>query len=343
MKNILDLIDQKKLLAFVRALEPDNTNLWSVLFPYLGTDELKAEYLKGAYNAPVVMTPTAFESEAEMGSREGLTKVELELIKFARKMRLNEEEIRKTLQPRTGTADGDAAVRQVYNDAETLYNAADVTREKMAMDAASTGKVILRDIECDFGVPADQKVTLTTTAKWDQTDTRDPLKNELDWIDVLVEANRRLPERALTTRKVLNYLLQDAKYREAYWGKPIGAVDPPVLTNEQFNQVRTDRGLPPIKTYDRVARVQNEDGTYTTIRLLAQNKFILLPGGKLGDTLHGIPTEALYNNELTGSEKQGVYTYNYSEHEPPSVYTKTVMFAFPTFPEAEHVFQADVF
>ncbi|MFZ2537914.1 MAG: phage terminase small subunit-related protein [Oscillospiraceae bacterium] len=154
--------------------------------------------------------------------------------------------------------------------------------------------------------------------------------------------SRRLPERALCSRKVLNNLLQDAKYREAFWGKPTGAVQPPALNVEQFNQVRSTYDLPPIRVYDRVARIQNEDGSYTSIRLLAQDKFILLPGGKLGDFLHGVPTEALYNNDLQGTEKQGVYTYNYSEHEPPAIYTKTVMFAFPTFPEAEHVFQADV-
>ena len=349
---VLELIDQKKLLGFVRALEPDNTNLWPALFPYEGTDALNFEYIKGAYNAPILMRVHSFESEAEMGSREGFEKVEGEIPKFARKMRLNEEEIRKTVQPRTGTADGDAALRQVYNDAETLFTAADVTREKMAMDAISTGKIQLdRDgnivssggvLTCDYGVPSTQKVALAEGAKWDQAETRNPLKNELDWINAMIEAGLLAPTRALTSTKVLNLLLQDQKYREAYWGKPIGAVSPPALNAEQFKQVRASYGLPPIKTYDRVARAQAENGSYTSVRLMGDSKFVLLPSGAMGKMLHGVPTEALYDSNLSGTERQGIYTYKYTEHEPPAIYTKTVALMFPTFPAAEQVFQADV-
>lgn len=352
LKRVLDLIDQKKLLGFVRALEPDASNLWPALFPYEGTDELSFEYIKGAYNAPILMRVHSFESEAEMGSREGFEKVEGEIPKFARKMRLNEEEIRKTVQPRTGTADGDAAVRQVYNDAETLFSAADVTREKMAMDAISTGKIQFDAtgrvvstggvLTCDFGVPSTQKVALAGGAKWNEAETRNPLKDELGWINTMKEDGRMPPVRALTSTPVLNLLLQDQNYREAYWGKPIGAVSPPALSLDQFNQIRGSYGLPPIRTYDRLARMENANGTYTSVKLMASSKFILLPAGAMGKMLHGVPTEALYDSKLQGTERQGIYTYNYTEHEPPAVWTKTVGLMFPTFPAAEQVFQADV-
>lgn len=347
MKNILailDTIDQRKLLGFIRALEPDNTNLWPSLFPYVGTDDMKVEYLRGAYNAPVIMTATGFESEASMGDRGSFSREELELIKFAKKLRLNENEIRKTLMPRQNTGDADAAVRQIYDDAASLFRDADVTREKMAMDAVSTGKINLRGLECDFQIPTDHQDTLLGNDRWSEIATAHPLEDEQEWISQLVDTDYcPRPTRALTSTAILNYLLKNPDYRNAYWGKPLGAVEAPALNREQFNQVRGYHDLPVIKTYDRQARTQAENGTFTSARLLSQEKFILLPPGKLGDMLHGVPTETVLNDpELSGSARQGIYTYNYGDHEPPALYTKAVMLAFPTFPAADQIFQATV-
>lgn len=341
-KNILDLLNRKTLLGFVRALEPDQTNLWPSLFPFKGTDDLKASYVVGAYGAPVVMNAHSWESEAELGSRGAFSEKELELIKFARKMRLNEEEIRKTLQPRTGTSDADAAIRAIYDDSERLTNDADITREKMALEVVSTGQLAIRGMSCDFLVPSEQKITLTGEAKWDQPTTRDILQNELDWINLLVNSGKRRPTRSLTTTPIFNLMLQDQKYREAYWGKPIGAVQPPALSPEQVRQVRSSYRLPEVRTYDRYARIQNDNGAYTNLQLLASDRYILLPDGPIGQMLHGVTTEALMDSDLQGAERQGLYIYNTVEEDPPAMYTKASMLAVPTAPEAQHLLIAVV-
>jgi hypothetical protein len=345
LKRIADRVDRKKLIGFIRSLAPQDDYLWPTLFPFDSTDDLKAKYLKGSNRKPVVMNPVAFESESPLGVRTGaLDEYELEIPQFKRKLRQDEETVRKALQPRQDTGDADAVTSQIYNDAENLYDDLDATREYMCTQAISTGKVVLETVECDFLVPADQIITLAGGARWDQAATRNVLQNELDWLNKMSDNGRSTPARALMSRKARNFMLVDNAYRIAYWGRPFAeGTTPPQLTWEQVQQVRTAHGLPPVRVYDRKVTLLNANGTTSEVRLMDDSKVAYLPAQALGNMLHGVPTEAMVDKYLEGSERKGVYTYVTVDDDPVNIWTKIAALVFPTFPEADNILIADVF
>jgi hypothetical protein len=103
--------------------------------------------------------------------------------------------------------------------------------------------------------------------------------------------------------------------------------------------------LPAIVTYDDQYRIQNEDGTYTTLRYVPANAFIMLPGEKLGDQLYSPTVEALRKVRegiINYGDARRIYAEVWEENEPPAHWTKAAALSFPTFPMVDSIFIATV-
>lgn len=338
MPNILELFNQREVLNYQQNRQYPPL-FGELLFPEVKRESLEFDMIKGARMIPVVASVHAFDTESEIGSREA-SKEALKLALIKRKLPLTEKEIIALENPRT-PAEQQYLMREVYNDIDSLVASVRARAEVMRMEAAADGTVTLDEnglsATIDYGVPADHKEVLSGTDVWTDPNS-DPITMIQDWV-LTLGTN---PRRALTSNTILTALLRHPKVISALFGNGSGRV----ATKGDLNTFLQSAGLPQIATYDNQYRKQKDDGTYDLKRYFPQNKFVLLPGEALGETIYGPTAEEIrlmrdssIQTQMVGKVLAMVYEENL---DPVSTWTKAVATALPSFPMAGEVFQAKV-
>src|SRR5690625_4601740 len=198
MPSILELFNQNEVLNYLqnRQYPP---YLGETLFPEVKRQSLKFDQIKGANKVPVVASVHAFDTEAEIGSREA-SKQALELALIKRKLRLGEEDIIALESPRNN-AEREYLMREVFNDIDVLVQGVKARVEAMRMEALADGTVTLEENNLsaviDYGVPAENKEALAGDAVWTNPDS-DPIGDLERWASSLDVK----PTRALTSGAV---------------------------------------------------------------------------------------------------------------------------------------------
>lgn len=338
MPNILELFNQREMLNYLQNRQYPAL-FGELLFPETKRESLEFDMIKGARSIPVVASVHAFDTEAEIGSREA-SKQALELALIKRKLPLTEKEIIALENPRT-PAEQQYLMSEVYNDIDTLVNGVKARAEVMRIEAAANGTVTLEEnglsATIDYGVPADHKEILSGSDLWTDPSS-DPITMIQDWV-LTLGTN---PTRALTSNTILTALLRHPKVISALFGNGSGRI----ATRGDLNAFLQSAGLPQIATYDNQYRKQLANGKYHNIRYFPQEKFVLLPDGPLGETIYGPTAEEIrltrdpsIQTQMVGNVLAMVYEENL---DPVSTWTKAVATALPSFPLAEEVFQAKV-
>lgn len=339
MPNVLELFNNKEVLTYL-ANAPKPQYLGATLFPEEKKDDFEFDVLLGADQTPVLAEVHAFDTESVIRQRQASVQ-ELELLLIKNKIPLKEKELIKLESPRNN-AELDYLRKNVYNDMDRMVNGVLSRVEKMRMDVLANGVLSVSEnnvtLNIDYGVPATHKETLTTTA-WDQAGS-DPIGDIIRWAETL-QGVGVTPTRALTSTKVVNLLLRNTAVITAVVG-----TSGRMPTRVELNTFLSSQGLPVIATYDEMYRVLNADGTYTTGRYFPENKFVLMPGDSLGQTLYGPTPEEVrlrrdpsIETNLYGNVTGIVYESNV---DPVSTWIKATGLAAPSFPAANYVFQAQV-
>lgn len=336
MPNILDLFKQVEVLDYMKSREYPAL-LGETLFPEVKKQSLEFDMIKGGSSLPVIASVHAFDTEAEIGSREASSQA-IELAFIKRKMQLKEKDIIAIESPRNA-AEQKYLMQQVYNDIDTLTAGVRARVEAMRMEVLANGTVTLDENELDmtvnYHVPDENKEALTGTGLWTNPDS-DPIEDLLRWADQLNGSATR----ALTSGAVLTSLLRHPKVIGALFGKDSMRV----ATRADLNAFMTQHELPVIGVYNQKYRKQGKDGKYTTHRYFPNNKFAMFGDGALGETLYGPTPEEnrLVRDPAVNESKIGnVLAMVYEESlDPVSTWTKAVATAIPSFPTADEVFQA---
>lgn len=340
MNELLKEFSRKATLTYARARQPRNY-LGPTLFPVNTVNELTFEYWKSLNLLPVMASLQAYGAEAQIASRDGAAKVSGEIPPIKRKINLDERML--IALKREGAGDVDMVRNQIYNDLDNMIDSVGARIEKMRMDAMAYGQLTLNEngviMNVDYGVPAGHKETLAGTALWSDHANATPITDIQEWTDTVVNDSGVRPTRALTSNVVVSHLIQNAQVRTMIYGDLGGSR---AVSVNQVNDLLASLDLPQIATYDLQVRVQAEDGTISTIRFFPENRFVLLPGEALGDTLMGPTAEALLDPEVEAREAAGIYAAVTQETEPPAIWTKAAATSIPTFPMADAVFQAQV-
>lgn len=338
--GVLKEFSRKAVLSYARNRQP-RTYLGPTLFPDNTVNELSFEYFKDRNLLPVMASVQAFGTEARQASREGLDKVSGAIPTIKRKIPLNGRAL--IALKREGAGDVEFVRNTLYNDLDNMIEACLARVEKMRMDAAANGQIVLNEngviMTVDYGVPAGNKEILSGTSLWSDSVNADPVGDIQRWANTVVGVSGIRPTRALTSNTVVANLVKCMNVRKAIFGDNGGSR---IVTLADVNALLGSLELPRIVTYDEKVRVEAEDGTLSTERLFPEKKFVLLPGEALGETLVGPTEEALLDPEVDARDVAGVYAIVYQEPEPPVVWTKAAISAIPTFPMADAVFQAQV-
>lgn len=337
MPNILELFNQREVLDYQQDRQYPAL-LGETLFPEVKRQSLEFDLIKGAGRVPVIASVHAFDTEAEIGSREA-SRQALELALIKRKMQLTEKDIVALENPRNA-AEQEYLMKNVFNDIDVLVQGVKARVEAMRMEVLSKGQITLAEnglsATVDYGVPAANKQVLSGTSVWTDTANSDPLAD----LDRWATAINGMGTRALTSKTILNALLRHPKVLAAIYGSNSGRV----ATLSDLNAFMDQQGLPRIATYDAVYRQQNANGSYTQKRYFPQNGFVMFGEGALGETIFGPTAEEIRlqrDPSIDISKVGNVLAMVYEENvDPVSTWTKAVATALPSFPAADEVFQA---
>lgn len=337
VSNVAKLFSQNEVLTYVKNRQYP-TMVGATLFPEVKVQSLKFDEIIGASRTPVAASIHAFDTEAEIGSREGEAQT-LELAFIKRKMKINEEDLMAINAPRN-KAEQDYLVREVYNDIDVLVRGVLARVEAMRMEALATGKITIDENnlkgEVKYHVPEENQEILAGTNAWNN-EASDPLGDILRWMDGMDV----VPTRALTSRKVMTTLMRHPQILKLTNKNDIGVVGP-----TELDVIFKQYGLPVIRTYDETYRKQLPDGTYETHRYFPEDAFVMFGDGPLGRTLYGPTPEELriindpaINVKNIGKVLAMVYE---TSVDPVATWSKAVATAMPSFPSAGEVFQATV-
>jgi hypothetical protein len=346
MPRPIDAISLPELLAYVRARQP-RAMLGNVLWPAKDITGLDWKAVVGANNLPVAAKVVAFDQEASIASRDGVTIQKGRIVPIKRKIRIDEETMQKLYTPRPNTSEFDDAVREIYNDVENMIQAVETKIEAIRFEALTTGRVMLDEDgiiqQVDFGFnPALQSQILAGGALWSAPATATPITDMQRWSNSIRLRTGVVPRRAICSGAVLAALLQCQQVSTLVHGNANAGLP---VTEEQLQRLLQTMDLPAIVTYDDMYRVQAENGGYTTQRYMPVNRFVMLPGDKLGDQLYSPTVEALRQvreGVINYGDARRIYAEVWEENEPPCHWTKAAALTFPTFPMIDSIYIATV-
>ena len=335
-KSIAELFPQQEILNYLkeRKFKP---MMGEELYPEVKKQSLKFDILTNKSKTPVTASVHAFNTEAEIGTREA-ERMDIEAALIKRKMQLKEEDIIALQAPRN-EAEKTYLMKEVYNDIENLVQSIRARVEIMRMEVTATGKVTLNEnglnATIDYGVPSENKIA---NVNWN-LETANPIQDMINWRNRLDSA----PGRILTSTTILAKILSHPTVVNALFGKNTSRIASVGELNNYLNQLK----LPNIYTYDEKYRKEKTDGKgYDKLRYFPENAFVMMPSEPLGETLYGPTAEEI---RLNGNPTVDMRTIGkiiamvYDESlDPVSTWEKAVATAIPSLNCADELFQASI-
>jgi hypothetical protein len=233
----------------------------------------------------------AFDGRLHVSSRDTSVTKQVSLPPLSSSVSMGELERLQLEFARAGGGNSAAIVNAIYDDATNLTREIQTRMEQARGDVLVDGKFTLAGegglyMEADYGIPATHLVSPGTP--WSTTASATIIANESAWIDVYVATNGFAPGGQITSRRVLNYMLQNAELRTLAASL---SGTPSLITRPALDAALSAYGLPPILfIYDTVVDV---DGTST--RVIADDRVIFVPPNveDLGYTAWGVSATAL--------------------------------------------------
>lgn len=336
--SIFDLVTAKNIVEYF--LEKNvNTQplLGETLFPNVKEIGIHIEWLKGAFNQPIALKLSAYDSKATRRNRPGLEKFIGEMPFFKESMYIDEDMRQKlnTMLQTNNEAVVDGILMKLFDDQINLIKAARISLERMRMEALTTGKLTLasngQSYTCDYEVPEDQKIDATT--KWSDA-SADIIQDILDVVEKM-KAKGVTITRAVCNSSVIKYFTLNESIKNSIYvlaGGSIASITPNLAIN-YINDMTKVQFL----AYDNV--YVDDDGS--AVKYVADNTVIFMPDGELGKTHLGTTPEESDLMTL-GTAKvslvdNGIAVATYGTEDPVNVETKVSMVALPSFERANEI------
>lgn len=294
---------------------PDNT-----------VNDLAYRFTKGGGNLVDAAVYRNYDSESDIGIREGGARVYGELPPISRKMPLGEyerikrrsidvqaEELRSALESDSARLAQGIAARVEMARGEALFNASINLSENGVIGGV------------DFGRTAGNTVTAATL--WDSA-TSAPVADDLStWMEYYLALNGFMPGRMLMSRKVFNFMRRADQMKNIIFpnsGKTVGSI--PTLTATQLREALSLEDFPEPVVYDAQVNVAG-----TSTRITPVNKISLLPpvNVKIGETLWGTPIESADPRYGLAGSEAGVAVGAYYSEDPQTLWTRATAIVLP--------------
>lgn len=343
--SIFDLIKAPELTAYWEEHSKDMPPyLGEELFPADKKLGLKLDWIKGAMGLPVVLKPSAFDVGAVPRPRIGFDMLSAEMPFFKESTYIDEElrqQLNMVLESRNQSYI-DSITRRIFNDQTRLLEGARARREEMRMMALTTGAIAItangQDFNYDYGVPANHKVTVTTS--WADVQNADPIEDMRNWMDTAEADTGIRPTRGVCSRKTWGYLRNNQKIMKSIFVLSNGQVG--AISDARLTQFLLDELGLELIIYSK----QYKSDTGAATKFIPDDTVSLFPEGQLGTTWFGTTPE---ESDLMGGKVAnvsiadlGVAVTTIEKADPVNVETKVTMICLPSFEAADSVIIADV-
>lgn len=343
MALIYDLADPQELQGFVRGVldeQERNRFVLNQFLPNLNIDDIEYRVARGNLVDEDAAFVRAWDTESPIGSRQGVERIMGELPPISKKIRLGEEErLRRRALERGNNQE---LIDAIFDDAAKMARSVAARIEMFRGEALYAGSLTINENGVNQVIPFGRAAGHTGVAPgtlWSNTGASTPIQDEQAWIQTYVDANGVAPGLALTSTRVVNYLLLNTQYRSM---AAQNGITPAFLSLAGLNQIRATYDLPPIVKYDVKVRV---GGTAT--RVIPDDRFIYLPpaGEPLGRTLFGTTAESLElasAQQISTDQAPGLVAVVEKTFDPVSTWTKAAAIALPVLINPNLTFAADV-
>ncbi len=342
MALIYDLADPQELQGFVRQAfgeEERNTFVLSQFLPNVNIGDIEYRIARGTLRDQDAAFVRSWDTESPIGSRQGVERILGELPPISKKIRLGEEERLRLRALERGN--NNQLVDAIFDDAANMARAVAARIEMFRGEALWAASLTINENGVQQTIPFGRAAghTVAPGTLWSVTATATPIQDEQAWMTTYTDENGVAPGLALTSTRVVNYLLLNAQYRSM---AAQNGITPAFLSLNGLNQIRATYGLPPIVKYDVKTRVSG-----TATRVIPDDKFIYLPpaGEPLGRTFFGTTAESL---ELVGAQQisvdqaPGLVAVVEKTFDPVATWTKAAAIALPVLVNPNLTLTADV-
>jgi hypothetical protein len=284
----------------------------------------------------------AYDGRIHVSERDVSSEKRVKLLPLGSSLSESEYERLQREFARSGGTRTEALERSIYNDAENLTREVQNRLELAWGDVLTDGKLTvpeLGNLEADFGVPANQKITAGTA--W--TNIAAPaLDNLIAWHDIYIANNGGGAGVIRTSQRVIRLMQTNTQIVNAVYGAAAARTR---VTLTELNDLLRDYGLPTVVApYDAQVDV---DGSL--VRVIADDKLLFTPNdlGSLGATVFGVSATALElveSNvaELSFEEAPGIVGVVEKVGPPYRKFTFVDATAMPILKDARRLLIADV-
>lgn len=342
MNSIFTLVTAEEIVAYWETLATQQPPyLGEELFPADKKLGLDLKWIKGADGLPVVLLPSAYDVKSKKRDRIGFEKLAAEM-PFFKESTTIDEEMRQQLNMVIATGNQayiDSVLNNVFNDEMRLLRGARAQRERMRMQALTTGAISIaangQAYDYDYGMPQNHKSTVNTSWSNASATIIDDIRTSLDTIE---EDTGVRPTRATCSSKTWSYFRKNTEIRNAVLGNNSAA---PVSEDKIKAYIMEELDLE-IVVYSK----KYTDETGAQEKFVADDIFVMFPSGALGTSWFGTTPEEsdllasnVANVRITDT---GVAVTTTKETDPVNVDTKVSMIFLPSFEAADQVFILDV-
>lgn len=342
MATIYDIVTAPAIAAYWDVITAgDEPYLGDVLFPSQKKLGLDLKFIKGAKGLPVVLNPSAFNVNVIPRERIGFDVLTSDMPFFKESLYVDEK-LRQQLNMAMETGNQayiDSILNNVFDDETQLLRGAAAQRERMRMQALTTGAIAIaangENLAYDYGIPESHKGEVTTSWSTKTADILSDLQNAMDTIES--DTGTR-PTRAVCSLKTFNNLLSNDAIRKSILLMTDGAGWLARDTAKRF--VLDALGLN-IEIYSK--KYLNEQKQAKPF--IPDDLIVLFPEGQLGTTWFGTTPEE--SDLMSGSVANvsivdtGVAVTGIKHADPVTVETKVSMICLPSFEMADQVYILD--
>lgn len=285
------------------------------LFPAKKKMGLDLQWIKTHKGLPVSLAPSNFDAKSTIRSRSGLKMEKTQMAFFRESMLISEHDEQEMMRVEDAKDPyAQDVLRHIYDDVNTLVDAADVVPERMRMQllAPVDGKPKI-SIQADgvtYEYNYDPDDTYSTNnfkdvssgaGKWDDVDKSDPIKDVMEAQDACEAYSGTRPSIMLVSKKTMNLLKQNKKIQSYILSQNTTANV--IITDARVKEI-FDSELG-IKIVVYAKQFKKEDGT--AVKFYPDGLATLLPSGSLGSTWYGTTPE---ERSLLGSDEADVRILN---------------------------------
>ena len=346
MANIYDVITAPILAAkWNERLRERTPFLGEALFT--NTKQLSTElsYLKGGVQKPKLLNLSAYDAKAIPVDREGFDKLSTE-IPFYKNFKSVQEKERREINNALASnnqAIADVLLENVYNDKFNLINMAHSTLEYMRMKALTEGAINFSNngasVSFDYGLAADQKKTLSGTAKWDAAETADPIADIIAWQEERAAATGVTPNAILMDTLTLSKVKKANAIKNAIYVFGDGKV---VLSTAKVKEHILNETGCTLYIYDKGVNIGKN-----FVKFVEEGKVVLFDQNNVGKMNFTVTPEE--SDLMTGTDAVvavvdgGITITTTKETDPVNVKTKVSMAAMPSLEGADYIVQVKVY